>query len=87
VRKKKVRFCSAVIIANCAVEVQTWLRESSGETKLGACRGMAMTLLTGLGVWVALQVIAAFWLGSTARAIKRTRQSERNTAPQHTITA
>jgi len=41
-----------------------------------------MTLLIGLGVWFALQVIAVVWLRSTARALGGTRRSESKTAPQ-----
>jgi hypothetical protein len=85
VRKKKPRFCSAVIIANCTPEAQIWLRDPAA-TELGARRGMEMTLLTGLGVWLALQAIAVLWMGWTARAIKRTRNNEPSAAPQHTIT-
>jgi hypothetical protein len=44
---------------------------------------MDMTLIAGLGVWFALQVIAVWWLGSTAQVLKGTPSRDAKTAPQH----
>jgi hypothetical protein len=42
-----------------------------------------MTLVTWLGVWFVLQVIAILWLVSTARALNSKRSSEAKTTHQH----